>query len=88
MQITRIIDQDGQVHLASESGSNLYRIEGDLYDDYEVTDERIIPLRRLAPIVPNAIFGIGLNYAEHADEMGLDRPDHPVVFMKNPAAIQ
>ncbi|MEC8404589.1 MAG: fumarylacetoacetate hydrolase family protein [Verrucomicrobiota bacterium] len=88
MQITRIIDQKGQIHFASESGSLLYRIEGDIYDDFEVTDERIIPIRRLAPIVPSAIFGIGLNYAKHADEMGLDRPNFPVVFMKNPAAIQ
>ena len=36
---------------------------------------------------PPAIFGIGRNYAAHASEMRGDVPDHPVVFMKNPAAV-
>lgn len=36
---------------------------------------------------PPAIFCIGHNYAAHATEMDADRPDHPTVFMKNPAAL-
>ena len=38
-------------------------------------------------MVPPAIFGIGLNYHEHAKETGMEAPKYPVVFMKNPAAI-
>ncbi|HMN97661.1 MAG TPA: fumarylacetoacetate hydrolase family protein [Phycisphaerales bacterium] len=38
-----------------------------------------------------AILAIGRNYAEHAREMGASAPEapppHPMVFMKNPAAI-
>jgi len=30
---------------------------------------------------------IGLNYSDHADEMGLDYPEHPVLFMKANSAI-
>jgi len=38
----------------------------------------------LLPIVH--IMGIGRNYAEHAKEQGLEAPDRPMVFTKNPAS--
>ncbi len=39
----------------------------------------------LAPVaVPGAIFGIGRNYAKHAQELGNDVPSQPTVFAKLP----
>jgi 2-keto-4-pentenoate hydratase/2-oxohepta-3-ene-1,7-dioic acid hydratase in catechol pathway len=35
---------------------------------------------------PRAIFGIGLNYAAHAEEQGLEKPEFPIVFMKLPSS--
>jgi 2-keto-4-pentenoate hydratase/2-oxohepta-3-ene-1,7-dioic acid hydratase in catechol pathway len=41
----------------------------------------------LAPVAqPRAIFGIGLNYAEHARETGRELPERPIVFMKLPTS--
>jgi 2-keto-4-pentenoate hydratase/2-oxohepta-3-ene-1,7-dioic acid hydratase in catechol pathway len=41
----------------------------------------------LAPVpAPRAIFGIGLNYADHIAETGGERPERPLVFMKLPAS--
>lgn len=40
----------------------------------------------LAPVTPRAIFGIGLNYADHAAETGRDAPDAPIVFTKLPSS--
>ncbi len=41
----------------------------------------------LAPVPrPRAIFGIGLNYADHVAEMGGTPPESPVVFMKLPSS--
>ncbi len=41
----------------------------------------------LAPVPrPRAIFGIGLNYANHARETGQELPERPIVFMKLPAS--
>lgn len=37
--------------------------------------------------IPPAIFGIGQNYRRHAEEMGGKFPEHPTVFMKNPACV-
>jgi acylpyruvate hydrolase len=41
----------------------------------------------LAPVpAPRAIFGIGLNYADHAAETGGLPPEQPLVFMKLPSS--
>jgi acylpyruvate hydrolase len=41
----------------------------------------------LAPVPqPRAIFGIGLNYADHIAETGGEAPKQPLVFMKLPAS--
>jgi acylpyruvate hydrolase len=41
----------------------------------------------LAPVPrPRAIFGIGLNYAAHAAEQGVEPPERPIVFMKLPTS--
>jgi acylpyruvate hydrolase len=41
----------------------------------------------LAPVPePRAIFGIGLNYADHVAEMGVTPPEAPLVFMKLPSS--
>jgi acylpyruvate hydrolase len=42
----------------------------------------------LAPVPdPGAIYGIGLNYAAHAEETGRERPEAPIVFTKVPTAV-
>jgi acylpyruvate hydrolase len=41
----------------------------------------------LAPVPrPRAIFGIGMNYADHVAELGATAPDAPLVFMKLPSS--
>jgi acylpyruvate hydrolase len=41
----------------------------------------------LAPIpAPRAIFGIGLNYADHVRETGATAPEQPLVFLKLPSS--
>ncbi len=36
---------------------------------------------------PRAVFGIGLNYKDHAEEAGMEIPDVPPVFTKFPTSI-
>jgi acylpyruvate hydrolase len=44
-------------------------------------------VRLLAPVPrPRAIFGIGLNYRDHAAETGRDAPEFPIVFLKLPSS--
>ncbi len=44
-------------------------------------------LQFLPPCEPSKIVCIGLNYADHAGELGMKVPDEPVVFLKPPTAI-
>lgn len=36
---------------------------------------------------PSKIIAIGLNYHDHASEMGAKIPDHPIMFMKPPTSV-
>jgi 2-keto-4-pentenoate hydratase/2-oxohepta-3-ene-1,7-dioic acid hydratase in catechol pathway len=63
-------------------------IEGDIFGKFSVTD-RTYSLKRirfLAPTEPSKIVGVGLNYREHVDEMKLQTPDEPIIFLKPPSA--
>jgi len=89
MQIIRYIDTHGRSGFAAlqTDGSSL-AIAGDVFGSYHVTDQRVKIAKRLAPIQPTAIIGIGLNYRFHAEETKSAIPPHPIVFMKLPGAIQ
>lgn len=64
------------------------RIEGDIFGEHRVTAEIADVKMLLAPVAPAAILCIGLNYRRHAAEMNAPLPSHPVLFMKQPAALQ
>lgn len=89
MHILRYQDSSGQIGYASQQpdGSALV-IEGDIFGQHQVTDRAADVAKRLAPVQPTIILCIGLNYRHHAAESGLSAPEHPVLFIKNPAAVQ
>ncbi len=87
MEIVRIQDVDGRISYGAEEGNAVYRIDGDVFGDYQKTDEKLKPVRRLSPILPIAIYGIGLNYREHAEETGAEVPECPVVFCKGLGSV-
>jgi 2-keto-4-pentenoate hydratase/2-oxohepta-3-ene-1,7-dioic acid hydratase in catechol pathway len=58
-------------------------------ETYDGPADQSVEEGRLGPPVPRPaqIFGIGLNYRDHAEEAGLKLPDRPMVFTKFPASI-
>ncbi len=44
-------------------------------------------LEVLAPANPSKVVCVGLNYRNHAEEMGKTIPDEPLMFMKPPTAV-
>jgi 2-keto-4-pentenoate hydratase/2-oxohepta-3-ene-1,7-dioic acid hydratase in catechol pathway len=56
-----------------------------MYSGYETTGERV-SLRQaklLAPVIPRSkVVGVGLNYQDHADELGQSAPEAPILFLK------
>ena len=89
MNIIRYADPQRQIRYAAEQadGSAL-EIDGDIFGTHRVTSLKACVSKILAPIVPTAIFCIGLNYKRHAEEGKAPIPKWPVLFMKSPAAVQ
>ena len=89
MKIIRFEDTQGSIQFARliDDGSAL-AIEGDIFDEFTVTDKPVTIHRLLAPVAPRAIIAIGLNYKAHAKETGAKLPQFPLVFMKLPGTAQ
>ena len=89
MRLIRFYDQHGHIHYGTAAAHGTARmITGDLFGSYTRTDQSMRPTKILAPLMPTAILCIGLNYRKHAAETNARIPEFPVLFMKNPAAIQ
>lgn len=89
MKIIRYVDSQGNVgHAAQQPDGAALAIEGDIFGGHRVTERRVEVARLLAPVQPLAIVCIGLNYRFHAQETQAAIPQHPVVFMKLPNAVQ
>jgi 2-keto-4-pentenoate hydratase/2-oxohepta-3-ene-1,7-dioic acid hydratase in catechol pathway len=41
----------------------------------------------LAPCVPTKIVAVGLNYRDHARELGMQVPESPILFLKPPTSV-
>ena len=89
MRIARIADEHDEVHHAAPTGDPgvFALLEGSWDGGFQPTGRIVRTGRLLAPIVPAAIYAIGLNYDDHAAETGAPVPDYPVLFMKNIRAV-
>jgi 2-keto-4-pentenoate hydratase/2-oxohepta-3-ene-1,7-dioic acid hydratase in catechol pathway len=88
MKIVRYLDPSGKISYGAEQPSGqTVRIEGDIFSKFQATNEPAQVAKRLAPIVPAAMLCIGLNYKHHAAESKAPIPEYPVLFVKNPGAL-
>lgn len=51
-------------------------------DTYQLSDLEILP-----PSHPSKIICVGLNYIDHAKELGMPVPENPIIFLKPPSAL-
>lgn len=67
---------DGRVHDGEsvDSDSRVVSSQGKSYDPADVV--------WLPPVVPQKVVGLALNYADHAEELGLASPEDPALFFK------
>ena len=64
-------------------------ITGSPFEGYAETGAEIplVEVRLLAPSRPTKIVALGLNYRDHAREVGLKLPEEPLLFMKPSTAV-
>ena len=88
MRIVRFLDEHGEVRWGDEAADgSVELLEGELLEGLRPTGRSATIVKRLAPLVPPVIMAIGLNYRRHAEETNAPIPVHPVLFMKNPSAL-
>ncbi|MFC7394129.1 fumarylacetoacetate hydrolase family protein [Scopulibacillus cellulosilyticus] len=66
----------GAIHDASEVNGQLKLNDGRIVSENDVV--------WLPPIQPRTVFALGLNYADHANELAFKAPTEPLVFLKGP----
>ena len=78
MRYGRIESPDGRVRDV--------RFEGDqvVADDNCWSFDEV---RVLAPVVPGKLLYVGMNYVDHAKELGVALPEEPLLFFKPPSAV-
>lgn len=48
---------------------------------------RVGDVRLLAPCEPSKVVAVGLNYRDHAEELGMPVPEDPILFLKPPSSV-
>lgn len=64
-------------------------VEGSIFGDFKISKQGI-PISDvilLPPVNPTKIVAIGVNYKNHALEMGRKKPVEPLIFLKPPSAV-
>ena len=89
MKLIRYRDAAGAIDYGRQhDDGRTTRIDGDILGAYQDTGQTADVVKTLAPIEPRDIICIGLNYRKHAEEGKQPIPEYPVLFMKNPGAMQ
>jgi len=88
MRIVRF-EHDGGVGYGCVEHDTVYRLEGSPFEDPKrgTVVGAANDVRLLAPCEPTKVVAVGLNYRSHAQEMGLDLPTEPILFMKPSTAV-
>jgi 2-keto-4-pentenoate hydratase/2-oxohepta-3-ene-1,7-dioic acid hydratase in catechol pathway len=54
---------------------------------FESVEFPLSSVKFLPPAVPTKIIAVGLNYTDHAEELGMPIPEEPIIFLKPPSAV-
>ena len=88
MRIARYL-KDGSIRYGIVEGSMVLPAKGTIFEGL-APDGNPLPLaevKLLAPCLPRKAMCIGLNYRDHANELGLAIPAAPVVFLKPSTSV-
>ena len=91
MKVARFATDGGEPQFGIVDDEELVVLAGDpLYHGLDTTGQRVAleSVRLLAPVIPRSkVICVGMNYAAHAQEMGHEGPDNPLVFLKPNTAV-
>jgi 2-keto-4-pentenoate hydratase/2-oxohepta-3-ene-1,7-dioic acid hydratase in catechol pathway len=73
-----------EIFYAKVVDGELFRLIGDVFGSPSF-DRKATPrkgIRTLVPVVPSKIIAVGINYLDHAREMGRELPKEPLIWFK------
>jgi len=88
MKIVRF-EYAGNIEFGILHGGEINVVEGDIFNEYQIS-QQVIPLeivKLLSPCVITKAVCVGLNYRAHAQEMKLELPDRPLIFLKPSSSL-
>jgi 2-keto-4-pentenoate hydratase/2-oxohepta-3-ene-1,7-dioic acid hydratase in catechol pathway len=70
-------------------GDYVHPIRGTFFENPVPTGEEVplADVRLLAPLIPSKVVAVGRNYVEHAQELGNEMPEEPLIFLKPSTAV-
>jgi 2-keto-4-pentenoate hydratase/2-oxohepta-3-ene-1,7-dioic acid hydratase in catechol pathway len=78
-----------KVHYGIAESDTITELAGDLFSQYTLTAKthKLNEVRLLSPCYPSKIVAVGLNYRSHAQELGMELPDEPLLFLKPSTSV-
>ena len=88
MRFGRILLRGKAVYCLIE-GDRVRPLAGDVFGSWQALEETVElkSARFLSPVLPSKIIAVGLNYRDHAAEMGERLPQEPLMFLKPSTAV-
>jgi 2-keto-4-pentenoate hydratase/2-oxohepta-3-ene-1,7-dioic acid hydratase in catechol pathway len=83
------VSYGGGISFGVIEGDEVAEIDGPPIGALRFTGKRapLADCRLLAPVIPSKVIAIGLNYRDHAEEMGQALPEEPLMFLKPGTAV-
>ncbi len=88
MKLVRFAHEDTIRHGVLEDDL-IVAVSGGFFGVMETMEEtfELSDVRLMSPTTPTKVVCVGLNYRDHAEELGMALPDEPVIFLKPPTAV-
>lgn len=81
--------KDGATAYGVVADSKAKLVQGDPFTTYTYTDQKfsLNEVEILPPCQPSKVIAVGLNYRDHAVELGMPLPDEPILFLKPATSV-
>lgn len=81
--------KDDKIFYGAVENECVREIAGDIFGAYTILNKKFAlkEIEPLAPCLPSKIVAIGLNYRSHAEEVKMELPEEPILFLKPSTAV-
>ncbi|MBI5250443.1 MAG: fumarylacetoacetate hydrolase family protein [Desulfomonile tiedjei] len=82
MKVLRF-EAEAKIFAGRLEGDRIFPLGSDTFPrEFKLNEVRVLP-----PCVPSKVVAVGLNYRDHADELNLQLPQEPLLFMKPASSV-